>query len=79
VKSPKAPYSGNAWYAFVDFGSAEEAQRAIDAVDGVVMWGGRVGVRKAKRVPEKVFERDVWESEEGFLRVLRGTDGVEDE
>jgi len=78
VKSPMPPYLGNAWYAFVDFGSAEEARIAIEEVDGVEMRGVRVGVRKARRVPEKMFERDIWESEEGVLRALRGPSSAED-
>jgi RNA recognition motif-containing protein len=45
------------WYAFVDFGSAEEAQRAIGQRHGARLGDGRLVVRIASGVPEKVLAR----------------------
>lgn len=45
----KCSKPGNHYYFFVDFGSKEEAEEAVMAVDGTMMWwGGKVSVNFAK-------------------------------
>jgi hypothetical protein len=44
---------------------------AVQEMDGVEVWGAKVRVGKAVGVPEKVFEREIWESEEDVLKTMR--------
>jgi len=52
VKSPSGSTShvhGNQWYAFVDFSSEEEAERAVKQLDGTERWGGKLSVHLSRR------------------------------
>lgn len=51
----KASEPGNHYYLFVDLATAEEAGRAMEALDGKEMeWGGRLRVNRAKGENKKV-------------------------
>jgi hypothetical protein len=71
VKSPTDSSGGGVYYAFIDFATAQEAKCAVQEMDGVEVWGAKVRVGKAVGVPEKVFEREIWESEEDVLKTMR--------
>lgn len=67
---PKIPLLGdqqrrNHRYLFVDFPSAEEANRAQKATDGRYAWGVRVRVKMADPVGSwKTHEREEWDEEQ---------------
>lgn len=52
VKSPSGSTShvhDNQWYAFVDFSSEEEAERAVKQLDGTENWGRKLSVHLSRR------------------------------
>lgn len=66
---PRAPAFGDtrAWthrYLFVDFVSAEEADRAVNATNGRRAWGVKIRVQHANGPSSsKADERDAWDRE----------------
>lgn len=57
VKSPqKKDARGNAWYAFVDLSTAEEASRASRVLNRKKLWGGTITVNLARGSPGKVLD-----------------------
>ncbi|KAI9775413.1 MAG: hypothetical protein M1839_001108 [Geoglossum umbratile] len=62
----KRALNGNHHYLFVDFGTAEEADAARKAVNGVSLpWGGRAVVSHARGDSKRVEERNRWGVEQG--------------
>lgn len=52
---------GDHYYLFVDFATTEEAQTAMNTLDGQDgPWGGKLKVRRAKAESVKVDERNKW-------------------
>ncbi|KAF1911297.1 hypothetical protein BDU57DRAFT_524337 [Ampelomyces quisqualis] len=47
---------GNAWYAFVDVSTAEEARRARGVLNGTQLWGGTITVNLARGSPGQVLD-----------------------
>jgi hypothetical protein len=57
VKSPRPDLlPGNAWYAFVDLKTANQAQKAIKQLNGMPMWDSNITVNLAEGFPAKVLE-----------------------
>jgi RNA recognition motif-containing protein len=61
----KRSQPGNHYYLFVDLATAEEADAAVKALNGVgAVWGSKVHLSKARGIPRKPSERDRWEDGE---------------
>lgn len=62
VKSPQEVVHGahmNARFAFVDFRSSEEANTAVNRLNGMQRWGGSLHLAVVRRNPSNMFERVV--------------------
>ncbi|KAJ4361016.1 uncharacterized protein N0V89_001585 [Didymosphaeria variabile] len=63
VKWPRENVHGTSkdiQYAFVDLESAEEAERAMQQLNGAECWGGKVRIGVAQQAHDKILEREHW-------------------
>jgi hypothetical protein len=70
----KAELPGHHYFCFVDLVSSEEAEKAMESLNGAaVQWGGKLRVNKARtNGSRKVSEKERWEKSRNGEGLVRG-------